>query len=140
MYCFNEVSRSLITLIIIVNLSRGSKALASIILALDKLSDLLYIHIYQINSHMGIQCHYNAAGQGAILYPSLIQSTLSPGTKFIPWWCEICGQGYKPLTNQTFGHQRKIMNIVDGKYLLNDILSVLKYRSTSLKINGNVQC
>ena len=42
----------------------------------DKLSDLLYIHIYQINPRRGIQCHYNAAGQGARHYHSLIQSIL----------------------------------------------------------------
>ena len=29
----------------------------------DKLSDLLYIRIYQINPRTGIQCHYNAAGK-----------------------------------------------------------------------------
>ena len=43
----------------------------------DKLSDLLYIriyiYIYQINPRKGIQCHYNAASQGARHYHSLIR-------------------------------------------------------------------
>ena len=68
----------------------------------DKLNDLLYIYIYEINPGRGIQCHYNGKAKAQDTITHLYYPYCRQVPNLLPGWGEMCSQGYKPLTNPTW--------------------------------------